>query len=730
MSPTRKLENSREGSRPANGLARGFFLAAALLLSNAAAAGEAKGDSGGAANWSGMHLGVMAGAGIPLQRSESLQAVGGLLGPQYDLHPPGLERAGVTFGANLGYDFQRGPFVYGVETELNLLDGRRAPSGLFPAPPAYAAMGAPLYTLTPDPGGNYFASLRGRVGLANDRALIYATGGVASGGWRGASTLNLLGVGGAGPFVSGLTASSRMKYVVGGGVQYALRDNWSARAEYLFLDQSLGAQLFDNGAMFDFLSKARTESHVVRLGLIYNFGAKDDGKSAGASAAAAPSANRTAGDVSSTASETDRINPTTPQDKAAPEPYSFHGQLTVLPQGYPKLRALYSGQNSLPPDGQVRATVSSTAYFGVRLWQGGEAYVNPEIDQGYGLASTFGVAGYPSSEAYKLGHARPYLRFQRYLLRQTIGLGGASETVDPGQNLLGGSWDSNRLTITVGKYSPVDIFDDNKYAHDGRNGFMNWSVVDMGALDYAGDAWSFTHGATAEWKQDWWTARAGYFQLSLVPGNENIEPVLFRQYSPMFEIEARHNLLFDQPGKIKLLVYANFGYMGKFDETMQTAFLTGTPPDITQERKFRNKFGGGVNVEQPIAKDLGFFLRASMDNGRYESFDFTDIDRSFSGGFVLTGARWDRPNDAIGVAGVLNGISNSRANFLAAGGTGLLIGDGGLSYAGEHIFETYYKYGIADGVHLTGDYQFVHNPAYNKDRGPANIFALRLHGEF
>jgi len=188
--------------------------------------------------------------------------------------------------------------------------------------------------------------------------------------------------------------------------------------------------------------------------------------------------------------------------------------------------------------------------------------------------------------------------------------------------------------------------------------------------------------------------------------------------------------LFDQPAKVKLLAYANFGYMGKFDETMQMAFLMGTPPDVTQDRKFRKKFGGGVNVEQPITKELGFFFRASMDDGRYESFDFTDIDRSLSGGMVLTGASWDRPNDAIGVAGVLNGIANSRVNYLAAGGAGLLIGDGGLSYNGEHILETYYRYSLLDGVHLTGDYQFVQNPAYNKARGPVNIFALRLHGEF
>lgn len=760
MSPTMRVESSRAGAWSAASLARGCFLAAALLLSPGAVAGETKAadDAGGTTpdqySWAGLHLGAAMGAGVPLNRDETLQAASGFLGPQYDLHPAGRERPGVTFGANLGYDFQRGPFVYGVETELNLLDGRRAPSGAFLAPPAYAAMGAPIYTLTPDTGGNYFASLRGRIGLAYGRALIYATGGVASGGWRGASTLSFAGagVGGGGPFVSGLTASSRMKYVVGGGVQYALRDNWSARAEYLFLDQSLGAQLFDNGNMFDFISKARTESHIFRLGLIYNFGenvapwaapAKDKAKtSSEASRPVGQSAiepegkphwgiaEKTAGNVSSTASQTDKINPTTPEDKAAPELYSFHGQTTVLPQGYPKLRAQYSGANSLPPDGQLRSTVSSTAFMGVRLWQGGEAYVNPEIDQGYGLQGTLGLAGFSSAEAYKVGHARPYLRFQRYFLRQTINLGGESETIDPGQNLLGGGVDANRLTFTVGKISAPDIFDDNKYAHDTRNGFINWSVIEMGAFDYAADSWGYTHGGTVEWKQNWWTARAGFFQLSLTPNDEYIEPVLGRQYQVIGEVEARHTLLFGQQGKVKLLGYISDGLMGKYDDALYTAAATGATPDVTQNRLRRNKAGGGINIEQPVTDDFGLFLRASLANGRYETFDFTDISRSIVGGFVLSGGLWGRSKDAIGVAGVANGLSGNQVKYFAAGGLGVLIGDGGLSYNGEHILETYYRYNLLDGVHLTGDYQFVQNPADNKDRGPANIFALRLHGEF
>ena len=184
-------------------------------------------------------------------------------------------------------------------------------------------------------------------------------------------------------------------------------------------------------------------------------------------------------------------------------------------------------------------------------------------------------------------------------------------------------------------------------------------------------------------------ARAGYFQLSLTPNDEYIKPIFFRQWEGIGEFEARHTLLFGQPGKVKFLVYANTAFMGKYDEAVYAGFETGLTPSTAQDRKKRTKVGGGINVEQPVSDALGFFLRASIANGRYETFDFTDIQRSISGGGVLTGASWDRPKDAIGVAAVTNGLSGSQVKYFAAGGLGVLIGDGALNYNGEHILETY-----------------------------------------
>lgn len=658
-------------------------------------------------SWAGAYIGMNMGGAIPLYDSERLQALSGFGLSAYDLYPASRVGAGVTFGLQAGCNWQYQNWVYGLETDFNFLDGQRAPMGTFAAPPSYAAMGVGSYTLNPNSGSTYFSSFRGRLGFAADRTLYYVTGGIANGGWRGASTLTLNGGGPGSPFNATNSQSSQVKYALGAGIEYAFADHWSARVEYLFLNQSRNAQIFANAAGFMYASINHDESHILRFGVNYHF---DDQPSA-------PAASEV---------RDEKKKSETPE----PESYSVHTQLTVLPQGYPKFSAPYTGQNSLPASGQVRSTVSATAFLGVRLWQGGEAYITPEVDEGFGLADTYGLAGFSSAEAYKIGRAAPYLRFQRYFLRQVIGLGGETDDLDPGQDVLGSTVDKNRVTLTAGKFAIVDFFDDNRYAHDGRNGFINWSIVDMGAFDYAGDAWSYTNGMMADWKQDWWSARAGLFQLSEVPGSEKIEPVLFRQFSPVVELEVRHNLLFDQPGKIKLLGFANIGYMGKYDEALDIGYLTGTTPDITLDRKKRVKAGGGINVEQPITKDLGFFLRASAANGRYETFDFTDIERSLSAGFVLTGDRWDRPKDAIGLAGVINGISGSHANYLAAGGLGLLVGDGALSYGGEHIMEAYYKYSILESLNVTFDYQLADNPAYNRARGPVNIFALRMHAEY
>lgn len=196
-------------------------------------------------------------------------------------------------------------------------------------------------------------------------------------------------------------------------------------------------------------------------------------------------------------------------EASAPETWSIHGQLTNVTQWHPGFTAPYSGANSLDPNAQNAETTDLTLYLGTRLWQGGELYVNPEIDQGFGLSNTLGVAGFPSGEAYKVGENKPYFRLQRAFLRQVIGLSGAQQTIEDGPNQLVGATAANNVTLTIGKFSDVDIFDTNTYAHDPRADFLNWSIIDAGAFDYAADAWGYTYGMAVEWTQSWWTLRGG-----------------------------------------------------------------------------------------------------------------------------------------------------------------------------------------------------------------------------
>jgi len=193
--------------------------------------------------------------------------------------------------------------------------------------------------------------------------------------------------------------------------------------------------------------------------------------------------------------------PITPEqaEEVQPESWAIHGQGTNVWLLQPAFRSPYQGPHSLSPDANGRETVDVTLYAGFRPWPGAEIWINPEVDQGFGLSNTFGVAGYPSGEAYKLGKAEPYFLVQRGFLRQTINLSGETEKLEPGLNQLGGAQTVNRVVFTVGKFSVVDIFDTNIYAHDPRNDFLNWSIIDQGAFDYAANAWGYTYGGAAEW---------------------------------------------------------------------------------------------------------------------------------------------------------------------------------------------------------------------------------------
>ncbi len=542
-----------------------------------------------------------------------------------------------------------------------------------------------------------FGTLRGRIGYAPGNWLVYATGGFA---WSyDQLTLTQL--------ASGATESPflwRFGYAAGAGVEFPVLPHWTAQFEYLFTGYPDASVLFA-GTSQRFNSNWSMQE--MRAGLNYHFGTDPAPAGATAAGAAAP--------------DMDDIN--------------FHGQTTLTWQGYPSFRSPYAGPNSLPGTSQGRETFDATLYAGVRLWQGAQLWIDPELDQGFGLADTHGIAGFSSAEAYKVGADYPYARLQRAFIRQTIDLGGKSDKVDADVNQFAGTQTADRLVLTFGRFSVVDIFDTNKYANNPKSDFLNWSLVNAGTFDYAADGWAYTLGGAAEWYQGDWTLRGGLFDLSATPtggvspNGVNLDPT-FDQFELVGEVERRYEL-WGEPGALKVTGFLNRGRAGYFADAIALAAITGGSADINAVRTYDSRPGVSVNLQQQVSQDLGVFARAGWADGDIEPWDFTDVDRTVSVGASVSGRQWGRSDDTVGIAGVVNRISAEHEVYLNDGGLGILVGDGMLPHPGpEQILETYYSYALSDSAHLTGDYQFVVNPGYNEDRGPVSVFSARLHYQF
>ena len=425
---------------------------------------------------------------------------------------------------------------------------------------------------------------------------------------------------------------------------------------------------------------------------------------------------------------TGELSPTNGSDEPD-QTWAAHGQATFVQQGNLAFPSPYRGPNSLDPATRGRETADLTLFLGFRPWAGAEAWVDPELDQGFGLSNTLGIAGFPSGEAYKVGKSTPYPKLPRLFLRQTIDLGGDAQPVDADLNQLSGVRTANRLVITVGKFSVVDIFDANTLAHDPRNDFLNWAVIDTGTFDYAANPWGYTYGAALEWYVGRWAARAGVFDLSAIPNSTTLETG-FGEFQMVAELEERHDL-WGRDGRVAITGFVSRARMGSFSDAIRLAETTGGPADIAAVRRYQSRPGIGFNLEQGVTDDLGVFARGGVDDGTKEPYEFSDIDRTIAVGASLKGVRWSRPGDTVGLALVANGISRIHEEFLDAGGLGILVGDGKLPHPGtEGILETYYDVSVHKVARVTLDYQFVDNPAYNRDRGPVSIFAIRLHAQF
>ena len=585
---------------------------------------------------------------------------------------------GVIGGVQAGYNVQLSSgIVLGAEADIT-----------FPNYLASNSIAALLATPRSDVVEqlDYAGTLRGRIGYASGHWLAYATGGLA---WAGERFVNTPAIGS-----EEKELNVRLGWAAGAGVEYAFAPHWSLRLEYLYSRFQQADIRFPSATQIS----SSLDLQSIRVGLNRKF----DGMGS----------SNFAPRTSLTDPESDR--------------WEIHGQTTYLPQGYPRFRALYTGTNSLTPAPQAQATWSNSLYLNARLWEGGEVYYNPELLQGFGLNDTVGAGGFPSGEAQKSNFPYPHYNTSRLFLRQTFGFGGEQEELASGPGQLSGKVDVSRLTVQAGKFAVLDVFDGNSYAKDTRKDFMNWSMWAPGAFDYSADKVGLTYGATAELNQKQWALRSGYFLMQSVSNANNFDTKVFERGTYALELETRFSL-FNQPGKLRTIAWLNSAFSGSYRETLNNPAFN---LDIAQTRTGRIKYGYVVSLEQALTDEVGVFGRWSWNDGKTEIMAFTDIDASLSLGASIKGTRWGRPDDVVGIGGAINALSRDHRDFIAAGGLGVLIGDGQLNYRRERILESYYAFALNKQLTLTGDYQLITNPAYNADRGPVHVFSGRLHGEF
>ena len=425
--------------------------------------------------------------------------------------------------------------------------------------------------------------------------------------------------------------------------------------------------------------------------------------------------------------------------------WSIHFQQTVIPQHKPKINAPYSGEFSLSDSSETQTSLTTTIFLGRRLWKGAAVFYNPELAGGSGLSQARGIAGFTNGECFRIGNPTPTIYIARLFFRQDFALFGDDDTgkankskIVEGEkhaypvatqqdaaNSIGGERPANRFTISIGKFSIADYFDNNSYAHDPRSQFMNWALMSTGGWDYPANTRGYTWNVVAELVRENWAVRAA---SSLVPTYANGPDLNWNwanNQSNTLEFE-KSTKFFGKEGKLRTLAFYTTTYMGSYAEAIKM-----TNPDVTLTRiNGRTKYGFGLNYEQELSDETGMFLRASWNDGNNETWAFTEIDHSISGGFVKDNL-FGRKKDRLNVGFALNGISDLHRQYLAKGGYGFIIGDGKLpNYGLETIFEINYNAKITDWLSVTPDYQLVINPAYNQDRGPVHAFALRFHTEF
>jgi high affinity Mn2+ porin len=408
------------------------------------------------------------------------------------------------------------------------------------------------------------------------------------------------------------------------------------------------------------------------------------------------------------------------------------GQINFIFQTHPDFYADYSGPNSLRPHYEKATSRVMTLYTGVRLNNSTEVLVDIEEAGGAALSAGLGLAGNTDLDIVRnpLLSKEPYLG--RAMIHKVFGL--SEDKVENPRSYLSlfDELPRRRLEVRFGKFSLPDFLDINSVGSDTHFQFMNWSVDNNGAWDYAADTRGYTVGLVADYEDRDWGFR---FAEGLMPKIANGIDLVWRPWqvhAENWEYELRRGVIPKKSGVIRLLAYTNYANMGIYrDAVAQYQEHLVPVPDITNHTwHVTRKYGFGVNVEQNLARNFTAYARWGWDDGRTESFAYTEIDSTFNQGVRADGALWHRKQDRAGIAFVSNGIKKDHQNYLANGGDGFLLGDGRLNYGRENIVETYYTAHVWRGIYVAPGLQHIVNPGYNRDRGPVLVPSFRLHLEF
>lgn len=433
------------------------------------------------------------------------------------------------------------------------------------------------------------------------------------------------------------------------------------------------------------------------------------------------------------------------------ERWNAYGQATYISSFKEAFPALYTNLNGTPNSLSNKTEHSFTAtvsfYLGLKAWTGGEFYLSPEMISERPLSGLKGLGGsIQNFELQKNGSESATWYRARAFYRQTISLGGESSTNDSGPLQLAGLVDSRRFVFTAGNFSVIDIFDKNAYAGDLRHQFFNMAFMTNAAYDFAADARGYSWGIVGEYYFDDWAFRLGRFAAPKNPNQLQLDFNILDSYGDQAELEHRH-IIKGQPGAVKILAYRNHENMGRFSDaiaafqadaaknaTTCTTFNYGSgnasAPDLCWSRKPNVKMGIGINIEQHITPDIGFFFRGMYSDGKTEVDSYSSSDRSISLGVAMKGLRWGREKDSLGLGFAQSWLSRQHVAYLNLGGIDGFIGDGRINYKPEQVFDIYYQCHVYRSIWLSFDYQHIANPAYNADRGPINLFGGRVHLEF